>query len=53
MDRTELQARKDQLWDYMNMAKTLVLLLDEMQVSGTRANMWKAEELIEAIRRMN
>ena len=53
MDRTELQARKDQLWGYMNTAKELAKLLDVMQISGVRADMRKLEELTAEIKRMN
>ena len=53
MDRIELQARKDQLWGYMERAKDLAKLFDVMQISGTRADMRKLEELIAEVKRMN
>lgn len=53
MDREQLQARKDQLFDYMGRAKDLAKLLDVMQVSGTRADMRRLEELTAVIKRMN
>ncbi len=53
MDREQLQARKDQLFGYMNVAKDLVKLLDVMQISGTRADMRNLENLTAILKRMN
>lgn len=38
---------------YLEKAKELAKLLDVMQVSGTRADMRRLEELTAAIKRMN
>ncbi len=52
-DTFSLQARKDQLFGYMQTGKELAKLLDVMQISGLRSDMRKLEELTTAIKRMN
>jgi hypothetical protein len=53
MDREQLQARKDQLFGYMEKAKDLAKLLNVMQISGLRSDMRRLEELTAEIKRMN
>ena len=52
MDIQKLQARKDELWTFMWEVKQLPKLLDEMQISGTRAQIGQMEKMLAVIKEM-
>ncbi len=53
MTREQLQARKDELWSFMQQVKNLPAVLDQMQIAGTREQFAEFNVLVSRIREMN